>query len=254
MLSSPRRRRPTRTLCFWCFSLIGNLNTTIWSRFCKREFSFRQILAGGTDDEILLPWTGRVHRWQRTRSGFYSHSLRLIQYLSHLLQSISFRTIPGLVDMLTDAKLASPLHQVPKMRKPAEMMIIIMIPEMIIRNLFQTVIGHLYAGARAYPYVLTQRCNNVSFSQVVCSPSGNLEFGDILFCFRSLEETISVLQQLTSSHAFSGDMPISWGVDQYSLTFFKGRLCENRLLWRTVLDQVFLCCQLRNHNFFGVFL
>ena len=42
-----------------------------------------------------------------------------------------------------------------------------------------------------------------------CSPSGNLEFGDILFFFRSLEETISVLQQLTSSHAFSGDMPIS---------------------------------------------
>ena len=124
--------------------------------------------------------------------------------------------------MLTDAKLASPLHQVPKMREPAEMMIIIMItemiiiiiiitkiPEMIIRNLFQTVIGHLYAGARAYPYVLTQRCNNVSFSQVVCSPNGNLEFGDIIFCFRSLEETISVLQQLTSSHAFSGDMPIS---------------------------------------------
>ena len=247
MLSSPRRRRPTRTLCFWCFSLIGNLNTTIWSRFYKREFSFRQILAGGTDDEILLPWTGRVHRWQGTRPG--SH--RLIQYLSHLLQSISFRTIPGLVDMLTDAKLASPLHQVPKMWKPAEMMIIIMIPEMIIRNLFQTVIGHLYAGARAYPYVLTQRCNNVSFSQVVCSPSGNIEFGDILFCFRSLEETISVLQQLTSSHAFSGDMPISWGVDQYSLTFFKGRLCKNRLLWRTVLDQVFLCCQLRKHDFLG---
>ena len=102
--------------------------------------------------------------------------------------------------MLTDAKLTSPLHQVPKMREPAEM---------IIRNLFQTVIGHLYAGARAYPYVLTQRCNNVSFSQVVCSPNGNLEFGDIIFCFRSLEETISVLQQLTSSHAFSGDMPIS---------------------------------------------
>ena len=42
-----------------------------------------------------------------------------------------------------------------------------------------------------------------------CSPNGNLEFGDIIFCFRSLEETISVLQQLTSSHAFSGDMPIS---------------------------------------------
>ena len=102
------------------------------------------------------------------------------------------------------------------MRKPAEMMIIIMIPEriimipeMIIKNLFQTVIGHLYAGARAYPYVLTQRCNNVSFSQVVCCPNGNLEFRDILLCFRSLEETISVLQQLTSSHAFSGDMPIS---------------------------------------------
>ena len=108
------------------------------------------------------------------------------------------------------------------MRGPAERMIIIlipqmiitiiiliMIPEMIIKNLFQTVIGHLYAGARAYPYVLTQRCNNVSFSQVVCSPNGNLEFRDILFCFRSLEETISVLQQLTSFHAFSGDMPIS---------------------------------------------
>ena len=33
--------------------------------------------------------------------------------------------------------------------------------------MFQTVIGHLYAGARAYPYVLTQRCNDISFSQVV---------------------------------------------------------------------------------------
>ena len=32
--------------------------------------------------------------------------------------------------------------------------------------LFKTVIGHLYAGARAYPYVLTQRCNDISFSQV----------------------------------------------------------------------------------------
>ena len=32
--------------------------------------------------------------------------------------------------------------------------------------MFQTVIGHLYAGARAYPYVLTQRCNDISFSQV----------------------------------------------------------------------------------------
>ena len=39
MLSSPRRRRPTKTLCFWCFSLIGNLNTTIWSRFCKKKSS-----------------------------------------------------------------------------------------------------------------------------------------------------------------------------------------------------------------------
>ena len=51
----------------------------------------------------------------------------LILTVSFNICLISFRTIPGLVDMLTDAKLASPLHQVPKMRKPAEMMIIIMI-------------------------------------------------------------------------------------------------------------------------------
>ena len=36
--------------------------------------------------------------------------------------------------------------------------------------MFQTVIGHLYAGARAYPYVLTQRCNDISFSQVAIFP------------------------------------------------------------------------------------
>ena len=41
--------------------------------------------------------------------------------------------------------------------------------------MFQTVIGHLYAGARAYPYVLTQRCNDISFSQVVTFSGEHLD-------------------------------------------------------------------------------
>jgi len=63
----------------------------------------------------------------------------------------------GLIDMLTDSKLASPLHQ--------------------------TVIGHLYAGARAYPYVLTQRCNDISFSQVFGGKDFGVTAADELPCF-----------------------------------------------------------------------
>ena len=46
----------------------------------------------------------------------------------------------GLIDMFTDAKLASHQHQ--------------------------TVSGSLYSGAAAYPYLLIQRCNHLRFSQV----------------------------------------------------------------------------------------
>ena len=80
----------------------------------------------------------------------------------------------------------------------------------------QTVIGHLFAGAAAYPYVLTQRCNNVSFSQVrgcnkyvrrMGRTQGSWRAISIVSYFRYLGERTMGSQRPMSFHASSSEFP-----------------------------------------------
>ena len=91
--------------------------------------------------------------------------------------------------------------------------------------MFQTVIGHLYAGARAYPYVLTQRCNDISFSQVAILAGFNHV---CVLSFRFLEERTLEWQQRTNCHASSGDVRF----DLFFVKIFSQGMPSQKLLFR----------------------
>ena len=95
----------------------------------------------------------------------------------------------------------------------------------ISNQMFQTVIGHLYAGARAYPYVLTQRCNDISFSQVAILAGFNHV---CVLSFRFLEERTLEWQQRTNCHASSGDVRF----DLVFVKIFSQGMPSQKLLFR----------------------
>ena len=99
-ISSFSRKRLQKILSSWCSSLTGTPNTTIWNR-CLQLIRFEEKICRWSAWWNLSTWEGDPTRM--TKSKVWTAFQQF---------PTSLNLLPGLIDMLTDAKLASPLHQV----------------------------------------------------------------------------------------------------------------------------------------------